>query len=273
VLVTLLPNLTTNFSTECIDFITSILKLDSNKRLGRGVHGTEDIKNHPWFSNIDWVKLYNKQLEPPFKPHLKDASDTRYFDSEVTSEDPNVSFTNKKFTQIPEQDDPFEDFSFEDPYLRSSPSKSPILQDRARLQGSRRSTPVKVSKKKKNTKTHQSPQNELNLLLEPNSTDLKSPKQTPTSQNSSTKSPRKEQLEVTKEDFTSKIFHHKKLNSSPGFSGEAQPKLLRKPSAPVKSGSSERVILPRNKSGSASGKLSTNCEEEDDDNPEKCIVS
>jgi len=228
--------------------------------------------------------LYNKQLEPPFKPHLKDASDTRYFDAEVTSEDPNVSFTKKKFTQIPEQDDPFEDFSFEDPYLRSSPSKSPTLQDRARIKGSRRSTPVKVAKKKTNTKTHKSPQNEFNLILEPISTELKSPKPTPTSQNSSTKSPRIE-LEVPKEEDFSKIFHHKKLNSSPGFVGEAQPKLSRKPSAPVKSGSSERVVLlgrnmsqgstghVRTKAGSVSGKLSTNCEEEEDDNTEKCIVS
>jgi len=136
------------FSSECIGFITSILKLDANNRLGRGLHGTEDIKNHPWFSDIDWVRLYNKQLEPPFKPHLKDASDTRYFDTEVTSEDPNVPLVNKKFSQMTLQDDPFEDFSFEDPYLRASPSKSASRQDQIRTKGARRSTPVKIAKKR-----------------------------------------------------------------------------------------------------------------------------
>ncbi len=28
------------------------------------------IRSHPFFWEIDWDKLDNKQLEPPFKPHV-----------------------------------------------------------------------------------------------------------------------------------------------------------------------------------------------------------
>jgi hypothetical protein len=35
-----------------------------------GNNGTEEIKNHPFFEEIDWVAYYKKQVDPPFKPKI-----------------------------------------------------------------------------------------------------------------------------------------------------------------------------------------------------------
>uniref|UniRef100_A0A6B2L420 Protein kinase domain-containing protein n=1 Tax=Arcella intermedia TaxID=1963864 RepID=A0A6B2L420_9EUKA len=133
------------FSRECKDFITSTLNIEPTKRLGYGENGTQDIKNHPWFADIDWIKLYNKQVEPIFKPHLENESDTRYFDEEVTAEDPHVPNFNSNIEKLDLEDDPFDDFSFEEPKQLITPVKTPSR--RARPNKNRRSTPMKVGMK------------------------------------------------------------------------------------------------------------------------------
>lgn len=30
----------------------------------------DDIKNHPWFRNINWEQLYDKDVVPPFEPDV-----------------------------------------------------------------------------------------------------------------------------------------------------------------------------------------------------------
>jgi hypothetical protein len=37
--------------------------------------GAEDVKNHPWFANIDWNRLKTKQLKPPIAPEVLHAGD------------------------------------------------------------------------------------------------------------------------------------------------------------------------------------------------------
>lgn len=59
---------------------------DPNERLGN--NGPEHIKNHPFFASIDWRKLLQKKLQPPFKPTVESAYDTTNFDEEFTSEKP-----------------------------------------------------------------------------------------------------------------------------------------------------------------------------------------
>ena len=41
---------------------------EPTERLGN--NGSEEIKAHPFFGGIDWVKLYNKKYQPPFKPNV-----------------------------------------------------------------------------------------------------------------------------------------------------------------------------------------------------------
>lgn len=49
--------------------LTGLLTRDPTQRLG--VNGAEEIKRHPFFrDNIDFKKLYQKKLQPPFKPSV-----------------------------------------------------------------------------------------------------------------------------------------------------------------------------------------------------------
>lgn len=53
-------------SSEMIDFISGLLEKDPKKRLG--TESKEEVLNHPWFSNVNWDKLYKKQIKPPYEP-------------------------------------------------------------------------------------------------------------------------------------------------------------------------------------------------------------
>jgi len=70
---------------EAQSLLRMLLEREEHKRLGAGQTDGAEIRAHPFFSNIDWEKLYNKQLPPPFIPNIKE-DDTRYFDEEFTSE-------------------------------------------------------------------------------------------------------------------------------------------------------------------------------------------
>ena len=48
------------FSKEAADITTQLLVKDPNKRIGCMAGGVDEIKNHPFFNDIDWEKLYMK---------------------------------------------------------------------------------------------------------------------------------------------------------------------------------------------------------------------
>lgn len=56
------------------DFISSLLDVDDTTRLGSGNDGAKEVKRHPFFANLDWDLLEQKQIEPPFKPVPPPAS-------------------------------------------------------------------------------------------------------------------------------------------------------------------------------------------------------
>lgn len=55
---------------------------DHNLRLGSGQLEADEIKNHPWFSRIDWDAILNKRIRPPFIPKIKNETDVSCFDDE-----------------------------------------------------------------------------------------------------------------------------------------------------------------------------------------------
>ncbi|GAM20724.1 hypothetical protein SAMD00019534_038990 [Acytostelium subglobosum LB1] len=77
-----------NISDELWNLISCLIT-DGNTRLGRGERGVENIKNHPFFTGVDWGKLHEN--EPPFVPLLSDEMDTTYFEKDRTT----VVYTNK----------------------------------------------------------------------------------------------------------------------------------------------------------------------------------
>ena len=56
-----------------------LLQKNPTKRLGAKLDA-EEIKEHPWFKQVDWQKMIDKKLDPPFIPYVSSVSDTRNFD-------------------------------------------------------------------------------------------------------------------------------------------------------------------------------------------------
>jgi serine/threonine protein kinase len=52
------------FDEETIDFINDLLEKDPQKRLGS--NGTIEIRNHPFFDDIDWEELEARNITPEF---------------------------------------------------------------------------------------------------------------------------------------------------------------------------------------------------------------
>lgn len=53
-------------------------------RLG-AKRGAAELKEHPFFSSIDWDLLYRKQITPPFKPIVDSDESVANFDPEFTN--------------------------------------------------------------------------------------------------------------------------------------------------------------------------------------------
>lgn len=78
-------NFPPDMSSDARSIITGLLQRDPSRRLGAG--GAEEIKRHPFFAkHIDWQKLMQRKITPPFKPSVTSVLDVANFDTEFTSE-------------------------------------------------------------------------------------------------------------------------------------------------------------------------------------------
>ncbi|KAK0464465.1 kinase-like domain-containing protein [Desarmillaria tabescens] len=72
---------------EAQSILTGLLNRDPTQRLG--VNGAEEIKKHPFFHNhIDFKKLAEKKIHPPYKPSVASPVDVSNFDTVFTTEAP-----------------------------------------------------------------------------------------------------------------------------------------------------------------------------------------
>ena len=65
------------WSYESVDFINKCLRRKHSKRLGYE-NGVNELKEHPWFINYNWEKLYNKTIRAPFVPKKGGNYDKKY---------------------------------------------------------------------------------------------------------------------------------------------------------------------------------------------------
>ncbi|KAK0487382.1 kinase-like domain-containing protein [Armillaria novae-zelandiae] len=72
---------------EAKSILTGLLNRDPTQRLG--VNGADEIKKHPFFHNhIDFKKLAEKKIHPPYKPSVASPVDVSNFDTVFTTEAP-----------------------------------------------------------------------------------------------------------------------------------------------------------------------------------------
>lgn len=70
------PEFSDRFTPEAQDLIMKLLTKDPARRLGCGPDGVEEIKQHPFFTEIDWDKLLRSEMEVPRPPHrMEDVTD------------------------------------------------------------------------------------------------------------------------------------------------------------------------------------------------------
>ena len=52
-------------SEKANNLLRRLLERDPNKRLGGGAKDAQEIKEHPYFQDVDWDLIYNKKIKPP----------------------------------------------------------------------------------------------------------------------------------------------------------------------------------------------------------------
>ncbi|CAG9326973.1 unnamed protein product [Blepharisma stoltei] len=86
-------NLIGEWSEECVDFVNQLIQRRPQNRLG--FNGINEVKNHPWVRNVEWDKLFRKEIKPSFKPPK-----AKNFNQKYVNEDwKDGIITNSDFSQ------------------------------------------------------------------------------------------------------------------------------------------------------------------------------
>ena len=67
-------------SEDGYDLLRKIIVPNPSERLGNFARAEMDIKDHPWFADIDFKALKNKDIAAPWKPKIENELDVSAFD-------------------------------------------------------------------------------------------------------------------------------------------------------------------------------------------------
>lgn len=100
-MVTKPPMIDTRLSPAAISIIKGFLVKNPINRLCFSGTGINELKQHHFFSDLEWEALYNRKINMPYKPILKDPNDLSSFENTFTDEIPidsivDPSDSNKK---------------------------------------------------------------------------------------------------------------------------------------------------------------------------------
>lgn len=68
------------FDPHAKDLLKRLLTPDLSRRYGNLKGGADDIKNHKWFSGVDFVRVANRQVRSPYVPNIRGEGDASHFD-------------------------------------------------------------------------------------------------------------------------------------------------------------------------------------------------
>lgn len=94
---------------EAKSLCQALIFRDPNKRLGGGPGGGDEVKEHVFFSGVDWMQVYERKITPPFKPSLSSDGDVKYFDKEFL----NMPVVNSEAREDGREVKHFEGFTFQ----------------------------------------------------------------------------------------------------------------------------------------------------------------
>ncbi|XP_030071937.1 protein kinase C theta type isoform X1 [Microcaecilia unicolor] len=94
------------------DILVQLFVREPDGRLG--IKG--DIRQHAFFREINWEALEHREMQPPFKPQVKSASDCSNFDKEFLNERPRLSYADRTLINSMDQH-MFQNFSFVNPKM------------------------------------------------------------------------------------------------------------------------------------------------------------
>jgi len=67
------------------DLLKKLLNKQAENRLGFGEKDSDAVKNHKFFTGVNWDQVLSKKTKPPFLPVLRSEDDFSNFDDEFTS--------------------------------------------------------------------------------------------------------------------------------------------------------------------------------------------
>lgn len=105
------PSYPRSMSREAVILCKGLLTKNPKRRLGSLNDEESDIKGALFFRMINWERLSKLEVQPPFKPKVKDDRDTCNFDKEFIRERTELTPVDVAFIQNIEQKD-FDGFDF-----------------------------------------------------------------------------------------------------------------------------------------------------------------
>ncbi|CDR45935.1 CYFA0S20e02036g1_1 [Cyberlindnera fabianii] len=69
------------FHRDALDLLKRLITKNLSERLGNLQNGVQDVKAHPWFSEVVWERLLSRDIETPYEPPVQpNTGDTSQFD-------------------------------------------------------------------------------------------------------------------------------------------------------------------------------------------------
>lgn len=103
---------------DAVAILKAFMTKNPAMRLGSpGLGGESAILRHPYFRELDWDLLNQRQMEPPFRPRIKSKDDVSNFDPDFIKEEPILTPIEEGILPMINQDE-FRNFSFTSPELQ-----------------------------------------------------------------------------------------------------------------------------------------------------------